>query len=115
MAEFVVNDEQFGKAFEKAVSKALQEMGASVQTAVLYHLERVQGISATELMKNPEIFSDALQKIFATGTSIIEEKILQVMCRDLGVEYEKTQGTFVQKLQLIQRAASSRQTALLLN
>ena len=115
MAKFALSEEQFNKAFEKAVTKTLLDLGTSVQTAVMFHLERIQGLSTSELLKDPNIFSAALQKIFANGSKILEEKVIQVMCRDLGIEYERTWGSFAQKLTVVQNAASDKRTALVLN
>ncbi len=107
-------EEQFNKAFEKSVEQTLQSLGTSVYTAVMFHLERAQGVSTKDILKDPKIFSEALQKIFASGAKIIEDKVLQEMSRELGIDYEKTHGTFDQKVSVVHSAASKR-AAILLN
>ena len=107
--------EQFDKVFAKAAEETLQELGNSVQTAVMFHLEKIQGVSINEILKDPKVFSIALGKIFGTGSKIIEDKIVRIMCKNLGIEYEKSQGTLEQKLSMVQNAASNRRSTVILN
>ena len=78
--------------------KILSDFGPSVQTSVLYHLARLQGSSSVEeTLRDPLRFSRALETIFSKGALIIEDKIIEAMCGNLGLEYEKTNGTFEEK------------------
>jgi len=107
--ENLVHDKRrINAAFQGAALKILSEFGPSVRSSVLYHLAKIQGTSSVEeTLTDPIQFSVALEAIFSQGALIIEEKIIEAMCATLGVEYEKTKGTFDEKLSRIYDLAFS--------
>lgn len=74
------------EAFSNAALKALLEFGPSVRTAVLYHMEQMQGQPADEILHDPICFVSSLKAIFSSGAKVIEEKIVKSMCAELKVE-----------------------------
>ena len=94
--------ERINSAFQSAALKVLSDFGPSVKTAVLFHLAKHQETSSVEeTLSDPIRFSSALEAIFSQGATIIEDKIVESMCDTLGYEYEKTKGTFDEKLSRI--------------
>ena len=92
------------EAFSNAALKALLEFGPSVRTAVLYHMEQMQGQPADEILHDPICFVNSLKAIFASGAKIIEEKIVKSMCAELKVECPGAgDDTFEERYARIQR------------
>ena len=93
---------RINSAFQSSALKILSEFGPSVKTAVLYHITRLQGkTSVEEALCDPIQFSAALETIFSQGAVVIEDKIIEAICVNLGFEYERTKGTFDEKLSRI--------------
>lgn len=100
-------DKDFLKAFEMVTKKTLSDLGESVQTAVLYHIKKIEGLDSTELFKDPLRFVKALRQIFSTGSSVIEDKIIESMCSLFGIPYPDIAESFDRKIASIYASAFS--------
>ena len=98
MSEPIIRNKQFLEAFERATNKTLADLGPSVRTAVLYHIAKIEGVDNDKILSDPRIFARALEKIFSTGSTIIENKIIEIMCSELGIESNEGDGSFDQKI-----------------
>ena len=99
MENLVRSKIKIDEALQRTAMKVLSDFGPSVQTAILYHLRRLEGASSDEqALSDPIRFSKALETIFSEGASIIEDNIIEAMCKTIGVDYEKTKGSFEEKI-----------------
>ena len=98
MSEPIIRNKQFLEAFGRATNKTLSDLGPSVRTAVLYHIGKIEGVDNDKILSDPRIFARALEKIFSTGSTIIENKIIEIMCSDLGIESNEGDRSFDQKI-----------------
>lgn len=105
-----IKDKHFLKAFDLAATKTLSELGTSVQTAILYHAGKIEGMNSCDLLKDPLKFADALEKIFSSGSSLLEDKILESMCNSLGIPQLNIGGSFDQKIAAVYAAAFAKKT-----
>ena len=108
--EIRIKDRQFLKVFDEAAMKTLGDLGESVQTAVLYHIGKIEGMSPSAVLKNPLRFAEALQKIFLSGSSVLEDKIIESMCISLGISPLNIRGTFEQRIAALYTLAFSKKS-----
>jgi hypothetical protein len=100
-----IKDKHFLQVFDTAATKTLSELGNSVQTAILFHVGKIEGMNSSDVLKDPLKFADALEKIFSSGSSVLEDKILESMCTSLGIPPLNIGGTFDQKIAALYASA----------
>ena len=105
-----IKDKHFLQAFDVAATKTLSELGHSVQIAILYHVGKIEGMESSDVLKDPLKFADALEKIFSSGSSLLEDKILESMCNNLGVPPLNIGGSFDQKIAAVYAAAFAKKS-----
>jgi hypothetical protein len=105
-----IKNKHFLKAFDLAATKTLSELGDSVQTAILYHAGKIEGMKSSEVLKDPLKFADALEKIFSSGSLVLENKILDSMCNSLGIPPLNIAGSFDQKIAAVYESALAKKT-----
>jgi hypothetical protein len=105
-----IEDKQFLKAFDMAATRTLTELGESVQTAVLYHIGKIEGMSSSEVLQHPLKFAEALEKIFLSGSFVLEDKIIETMRSELRIRSLSIGGTFEQKIAALYASALSKKS-----
>ncbi|MHB8567143.1 MAG: hypothetical protein ACYC7D_11495 [Nitrososphaerales archaeon] len=98
------------EVFSRATRKVLEELGSGVPDAVLFHVEKMMNVSRSEIFEDPVRFAEALDKVFSVGAPIVEEKIIQLMCIELHIDYDQTHGNFQDKIATICAKDSSKRT-----
>lgn len=97
-SQLKIKDKDFLEAFDLAASRTLSELGEDVKTAILFHISKLEGVKSEDTLKDPLLFGVALEKIFSAGSSILEDKILEMTCNGLGLPRLDIGGTFDQKI-----------------
>jgi hypothetical protein len=100
-----LRNKRFLEAFDLAATKTLSELGDSARSAILYHAGKIEGMNTSDLMKDPLKFADALEKIFSSGSTVLEDKILESMCSNLGIPPVNIGGSFDQKIATVYASA----------
>jgi hypothetical protein len=111
MQSMAFTSRKINTAFSRAAMKTLLELGPSVPSSILYYLEQRLGVSSDQIFEDPIRFAKALEGIFSLGSPLIEDKILQHMCEELGIEHEKSAGTFEEKIHQIYESNESKRNA----
>lgn len=86
------------RVFPHAALTALAALGPSIPEAVLFHLEKILGVPPEKVFEDPLKFASALETLFSSGSTLIEDKIIHIMCEELHVKFQDTRGTFEEKL-----------------
>jgi hypothetical protein len=107
-SEINMKTRQFFNSFDRAAKKTLSDLGESVQDAVIYHIGKVEGMNSSDVLKDPLKFAEALEKIFLSGATVLEDKIIGSMCKDLGVPLLEDGGNFEQKIAILYNLAFSK-------
>ena len=107
-----IRDKHFLEAFDTAATKTLTELGGDVREAILYHVARIGGVNSEDVLKDPLKFADALQQIFSSGSTILEDKIIESMCTVLGIPQQNLGGSFGQKIAILYSSAYERKTGI---
>jgi hypothetical protein len=105
-----IKDKHFLEVFDSAATKTLSELGSSVQTAILFHAGKIEGIDSSDVLKDPLKFGDAIEKIFSSGSSVLEDRIIDSMCTSLGIPPLNIGGTFEQKIAALYASAFAKKT-----
>jgi hypothetical protein len=103
-----IKDKHFLEVFDWAANEILSELGSSVRTAILFHASKIEGIDSSEILKDPLKFGDAIEKIFSSGSYVLEDKILESMCASLRIPPLNIGGTFEQKITSLYASASAK-------
>ena len=112
MSQRVLDRRRINVAFQTSALKVISEFGSSAKTSVFYHIGKMLGTSTVEdALCDPIQFSAALESIFSQGALVIEEKIIEGMCLSLGINYERTKGTFDEKLASIYELEQNKKDA----
>lgn len=104
-----IRDKQFISAFDLSAKKTLSELGEDVLAAILYHAGKIQGVEASEALNDPIKFAASLEKIFSTGSAILEDKIIDSMCGYLGTPLN-IGGSFEQKIVALYNLVSEKRS-----
>ncbi len=107
-----IKDKHFLEAFDSAATKTLTELGGDVREAILYHVARIGGVNSDDVLKDPLRFADALEQIFSSGSTILEDKIIDSMCTDLGIAQLNLGGSFGQKIAMLYSSAYERKAGI---
>jgi hypothetical protein len=108
-----IKDRNFLEAFDTAATKTLTELGGDVREAILYHVARIGGVNSEDVLKDPLRFADALEQIFSSGSTILEDKIIDSMCIHLGVPQLNLGGSFGQKIAILYSSSNEKRTGFL--
>lgn len=108
-----IKDRQFLEAFDLATTKTLSELGGDVQEAILYHVAKIGGVDSEDVLKDPLKFAAALERIFSSGSTILEDKIIESMCNDLGIPSLDMGGSFGQKIVAVYSLANKKKNGIL--
>jgi hypothetical protein len=73
-------EREFNKILLEAIDKALGMLGASIKEALYFHLETTFAVKKEIICKDPEKFSDGLEKIFGLGAKFLENVIINSVC-----------------------------------
>jgi hypothetical protein len=110
-SELKIKDRDLLEAFELAASRTLSELGEDVRTAILFHISKIEGVKLEDTLKDPLQFAYALEKIFSAGSSILEDKIIETICRELGLARIDVGGTFEQKIAAVYESLYTRKAS----
>lgn len=80
--------EQLGKDFTNLVRRSIQEGIVSVfgrQTAVAVEFYVDSSLAAKDIV----VYTNALQKMFGQGSSLIEERCARILYATLGLEFQR--------------------------
>jgi hypothetical protein len=77
----------FEKILIEAVDEGLLMLGESGRDVVYFRLRHSYAISKEDVPAHPEIFVECLEKIFGTGSRVIEKAIIKSLYSKLGLEY----------------------------
>ena len=85
--------QQKAVAFEKILMEAVDEgllmLGESGRDVVYFRLRHSYALSKEDVPAHPEIFVECLEKIFGSGSRVIEKAIIKSLYSKLGLEYVK--------------------------
>ena len=104
----IKNKKHFLEAFKIAATKTLSELGDDVKVAILYHAGKIQGVQPQEALDDPIRFAVALEEIFSEGSSLLEDKMIELMCNNLGIPQINIGGAFDQKIAAVYVQAFAR-------
>ena len=101
--------DSFSKLFLAAVDESLLSLGNSSKQAVFFHLEASFNIKKENIPSNLTGFSKALEGIFGSGASYLEELIAKRLHEKLGVAYEeKMDPCFPERVVALKKHATTR-------
>lgn len=84
-------------ALAHSAQDVLSELGSGVSSSVLYHLQRKLSVTQEELFEDPDRFASGLESVFGVGAYLLEEKIIDSMCSELGIKLERNAGSFINR------------------
>jgi len=67
------------------VERALFLLGESVAPVILYNLENRFSISKSDIIEDPERFTEALGLMFGSGAAVVENLIIRHVCMTIGI------------------------------
>jgi hypothetical protein len=107
-----IKDRRFLEAFDTAATRTLTELGGDVREAILYHVAKIGGVDSEDVLKDPLKFADALEQIFSSGSTILEDKIIESMCDHLGIPQMSIGGSFGQKIAILYSSTYERSSGI---
>jgi hypothetical protein len=78
-------EESFDEAFSAAVDEVFSSLGDSSREVVYWYVTRAPGLQKEDFAANIEAFAAALEAFFRSGSSVIEEMILQKLSSRTGI------------------------------
>lgn len=85
-------------ALTRSTLNVLNELGSSVSSAILYHLQRQLSVTEGELFEDPNRFASSLESVFGSGAYVLEKKIIDSMCSELKIKLDRNSGgSFIDK------------------
>jgi hypothetical protein len=86
---------KFEEVLVEAVDEGLLMLGESGREIVYYQLQNSYGVEKEGIPNNLEVFTECLKKIFGSGSMSIEQSIIKILYRKIGIEYvEKKDYSF---------------------
>jgi hypothetical protein len=111
MARQKVND-----ALLKAVDFAFNSLGKSCKQALYFHLKTSFHIGRVEIPEKVEEFDNTIRLIFKDGAVFLEGLILEKLCDDLGVKFDRSHRSgFVETISRIRGIVSEGESPLMVS
>lgn len=95
--------------FVDALMEGLMVLGESPRDSLLQFLQKNYGLRREDIAKKPEVFSQALEKIFGRGGSVLEAIVIKKLYEKLGTPFQRRTGaSFSQYLVRARRKTSTK-------
>ncbi|MDH7563796.1 MAG: hypothetical protein QHH24_02790 [Candidatus Bathyarchaeota archaeon] len=92
------------KVLLSAVDESLSSLGDSSKQAIFFHLENTFQIKKENIPASLTEFTNALEGIFGSGATYLEQLIAKNLCRKLGIRLEDAERLDLAKfLEQVQR------------
>lgn len=69
-----------------AVERGLFLFGENVAQVILYNLDKRFSISKSDIIEDPERFTEALGLMFGSGAAVVEKLIIRHVCVTIGID-----------------------------
>jgi len=83
----------FNRVLIEVVNDVINNLlGEPVASIVISHLKRDFSLRIEDIPEKPERFDYAMKDLFRESSHIVEEKIIEELCRRLGLNYRRIEG-----------------------
>ena len=76
----------FDEAFARATNESIKILGSVVSKIVTDYLERKYSVHLNKTSNNPSALDEALDHAIDGGRTIVERRLINILCEKLGLE-----------------------------